>query len=380
MRGIWLQLILSVLRPVLFSYATFQVTKYLPDRMLLTTIGYVSFFGVVDVAVMAISRARYLSGEPADHNYFYRGFGTVSLIVVGVLFLGSISGLVEVAASYLIVSIYLLGSISNLFERVFSEVRAFTTLAVLELVTIIFIYVLFQLSGNAYLLTLLFASYPFARLATLVISRSDQNLSAKRDSSIVGTTSQRRFVAYAILQQVCGAASGSLPAFVAQVSGNYVNLAQNIVAFRLMHSLAAAGSVSINILAPRIFYNSTGQIWRDASTLILKAQRHLLLYGWVFLLMPCISIFVRGSPNFLMISIALLLPALVLLNIYSSLYWNIGRPAISLICQLAVFAISVGSLFLFYNSMIVALSIFISYAAAYFFWVIFQFRSGHVVK
>lgn len=322
-----------------YSLAVLKIGAVAGSSSLLLAIGYLPFLAFVDVLVQAYSRALHLhaGGVPKAILNSRQYVAIVLLVAVILMFISGWYRSTVGSASLLMVGTYLAGGLAYFWEQWTTYKRRQLWLSLLELSVISSSVLVFFFFGHQpFALMLCLISFPLARLMLLTGSGEDPLTVDRLNSPGTGV---QGYVAFSLAQQLVGAMSSSLPSIISQLRGNYSGLAESLVVFRLMHSIAATASLVINAMGARLFYGTVGGGF-DVFERHFVEKSDWFRVAMVMLFLCTLGIALDSHSQIFAASAPLVL-ILILINFESSLSMNRGLPKSSLYCQIVVLLISI---------------------------------------
>jgi hypothetical protein len=334
----FLQVSAIIARITSFALSVTIISKISEGVDFLVFIGYLPFLALIDELVKAYSRSVYLNGlRSLDILSRYRrifAYSTLSLIILGLTISLFHSNIFFIQV--LIGLTYIAGGLSLIWEKWTSHKLRSLHLAIVELSLLLVAIASYFIIRSEWILILCFISFPLARLITLMGLKNDS--SVYQGNLTHAEHGVKVYTLFAVSQQIVGAISASMPSIYSQITGDNTNMAHNLIFFRLIHSMASAGSMFINAIASRIFYGTASVSFYNFEVIYLKlAMRSASLLGFIGI--ASFLIISTASINYLA-PIIMLAATLFLFNFESSLVMNCGLPKLALKCQLLVFCVS----------------------------------------
>lgn len=335
-----LQFFVTVFRPVCFTVLVASLRDEESLKHLLYAIGFIGFFGILDLVVQSYTRARYLI---AGKQVRLRGFFSIALIL---MFLLSWYGQVDELLVYWLALTFCVNSFLFIREYDLAQKKCIVfTYGAELLLTCVCVPLVYMGSRNDSLIFIAFASYPIGRILGLLIFRFSRFLSSESSSDKVdlsppsGTMRSSEYMAYCIAQAAFGAIAVSLPVMFYSFVDDYYLYTVALIYMRWFHACGALASTVINVLGARIFYRTinidlflkNGHWFADNEKLLKVSIQvnFLLLLG--LLIYP-------GDVTLLVIIVSILI--LAVMNYFSSLLNAFARPDLALGCHSIVLGLS----------------------------------------
>ena len=332
------QLATAGIRPFAYSVAVAKLGAHVDARPIVLLIGYIPLFSMLDAFVQSASRWLHLRRKRV--RALASGGAAVGIVSLGCYGAAALIGASATESGWYlwcIIIAYVSNSLALLWERRLASVRGAFQGAVLEGVGALLC--LAAIGGGVtgiWLYVIQITLFPLSRLLVIIWSgRYAEHEVVASAADCLG--SARSFIGYSVGQQGIAALAASLPTIGAQLTDSYARLPNALIIFKFMNTAAAMASLTVNILGPRIFYGTLGASWDCFEWKLSEHLRSLFAVAVVSAglggLYVASGLKTEGGEA---VAVGLVVPALAVTNLLSSLCLSRGLPRLTFLCQAVV--------------------------------------------
>ncbi len=341
-----LQLLVSIIRPLLFTYAVLKLRAQGLNADLLDYIGYLGLFAVADALTQAYARASTMFRKVPAPWLIVALSLCVSVLVMGhaVSRHGPNSAILGIGALYLLHSMLMLRE-RDLSERACVLITAVTELGLIGLaLSLLRFEPKGQIDGIA--LVLPFSTFVTSRLVGYLVRRavrrtpeSADNLSSDEGSGAKGGAIT--FITSHVSVQLICSLSASSAVIYNTFYPDQAAYTLSLVVLRWVHTLGALPASVVNVFGSRIFYRSMDvSRFSQAAGMLALHQHWIQRFAVAMPIAIAFSLLARDTHAVGYVALAACTAVVALMNYLSSTLASFGRPVLALTCQIVVFVSS----------------------------------------